>query len=96
MSPSCWGAPICFRTRTIRVAHAEAKSELIAVIHKAGGPAFDPAVPILAFARRMTGYKRPHLLLDDPDRLVAIARRQPFQVVFAGKAHPRDQSGRSS
>jgi starch phosphorylase len=51
-------------------------------------------VPILAFARRMTGYKRPHLLLDDPDRLVAIARRQPFQIVFAGKAHPRDQGGK--
>ena len=78
----------------IRVAHDEAKAELITVIHEAGGPAFDPAVPILAFARRMTGYKRPHLLLDDPDRLVAIARRQPFQVVFAGKAHPRDESGK--
>ena len=42
----------------------------------------------------MTGYKRPHLLLEDPDRLVAMARRQPFQVVFAGKAHPRDDGGK--
>jgi glycogen phosphorylase len=78
----------------VRAAHAEAKAELIATIREAGGPAFDPAVPILAFARRMTGYKRPHLLLDDPERLVAMKRRQPLQVVFAGKAHPRDDGGK--
>src|SRR5215471_7846015 len=78
----------------VRAAHAEAKAELIAAIRAAAGPAFDPAVPILAFARRMTGYKRPHLLLDDPDRLAAMARRQPLQVVFAGKAHPRDDGGK--
>jgi len=51
-------------------------------------------MPILAFARRMTGYKRPHLLLDDPDRLAAIARRHPCQIVFAGKAHPYDEGGK--
>ena len=33
-------------------------------------------------------------MLDDPDRLAAMARRQPFQVVFAGKAHPRDDGGK--
>ena len=58
----------------VGAAHAEAKAELIATIREAGGPSFDPAVPILAFARRMTGYKRPHLLLEDPDRLAAIIR----------------------
>jgi glycogen phosphorylase len=78
----------------IRAAHNEAKAKLIATIRQAGGPAFDPAVPILAFARRMTGYKRPHLLLEDPDRLAAMARRLPFQVVFAGKAHPREDGGK--
>ena len=78
----------------VRAAHAEAKAELLATIRDAGGLGFDPALPILAFARRMTGYKRPHLLLDNPDRLAAIARRQPFQVIFAGKAHPRDEGGK--
>jgi starch phosphorylase len=63
----------------VRAAHAVAKAELIATIREPGGPAFDPAMPILAFARRMTGYKRPHLLLDDPDRLAAMARRQPLR-----------------
>ncbi len=78
----------------VRAAHAEAKAELLALIRASAGVEFDPALPVLAFARRMTSYKRPHLLLDDPDRLAAIARRHPFQVVFAGKAHPRDQGGR--
>jgi len=92
--PELLGRADLLTDQDVRAAHGEAKSELIATIREAGGPAFDPAVPILAFARRMTGYKRPHLLLDDPDRLMAIARRQPFQVVFAGKAHPRDDSGK--
>jgi starch phosphorylase len=78
----------------VRAAHAEAKIELLAAIRDAGGPILDPELPVLAFARRMTGYKRPHLLLDDPDRLVAIAQHYPFQVVFAGKAHPQDSGGK--
>jgi starch phosphorylase len=32
--------------------------------------------------------------LEDPDQLAAIARRQPSQLVFAGKAHPRDEGGK--
>jgi starch phosphorylase len=42
----------------------------------------------------MTGYKRPELLFSDIDRLVALAQDQPFQVVLAGKAHPRDHDGK--
>ena len=42
----------------------------------------------------MTEYKRAGLLFEDVKRLAEIARRQPFQVVFAGLAHPRDESGR--
>jgi hypothetical protein len=61
-------------------------SSLIATIGEAGGPAFDLRRADPGLTRRMTGYKRPHPLLDYPDRLVSIERRQPFQVVFAGKA----------
>ncbi|MDR3538108.1 MAG: alpha-glucan family phosphorylase, partial [Acetobacteraceae bacterium] len=79
----------------IQAAHAQAKAELLAVIRETGGQMFDPTLPVIAFARRMTGYKRAHLLLEDPDRLAAIARQRPFQVVFAGKAHPHDEPGRA-
>lgn len=42
----------------------------------------------------MAEYKRPELLFHDMNRLRHIAARYPFQVVFAGKAHPQDQPGK--
>jgi glycogen phosphorylase len=56
---------------------------------------FDVDVLILGFARRFTPYKRPNLLLHDPDRLLRILSdpRRPVQLIVAGKAHPADQAG---
>jgi starch phosphorylase len=45
----------------------------------------------LCWARRIAPYKRPTLLLQDPNRLIEIARRiGPLQIIIAGKAHPAD------
>ena len=76
--------------------HMEAKHDLISRVKLSAGTDLDPEVPILGFARRMTGYKRPLLLLSDLERLAAIASRHPFQIVMAGKAHPRDDGGKDS
>lgn len=78
----------------VRAAHARAKGELLDSVSALTGVAFDRGVPIIGYARRMTGYKRPELLFSDLDRLEDIARRHPFQIVFAGKAHPRDAEGK--
>lgn len=78
----------------IRAAHRDAKQALIERVRQLTGVAMSPDAPIIGFARRMTAYKRPELLFADPGRLAAIARRQPFQIVLAGKAHPRDEQGR--
>ncbi len=75
-------------------AHLRAKSHLIETVRGLGGVTFDPTLPILGFARRMTAYKRPDLLFSDLERLKSIARRYPFQLVLAGKAHPRDGGGK--
>jgi len=75
-------------------AHREAKRALIERVREDAGLALDPEVPIVGFARRMTAYKRPDLLFADPERLRAVARDFPFQVVIAGKAHPRDEGGK--
>jgi starch phosphorylase len=75
-------------------AHREAKRRLVGTVGELTGVAMDAEVPIIGFARRMTGYKRPHLLFSDLDRLVAINRARPLQVVYAGKAHPRDAAGK--
>jgi len=56
---------------------------------------FEPDTLTLGFARRFATYKRPNLLLHDPDRLLAILtnRTRPVQLVIAGKAHPHDAQG---
>jgi len=76
--------------------HLEAKADLIGQVRSLTGIELDVDKPILGFARRMTGYKRPMLLFSDLERLTAIAARQSFQIVLAGKAHPRDFSGKEA
>ena len=55
----------------------------------------DPEAFTIGFARRATGYKRADLILSDLDRLRQIAKRVgPFQIIYAGKAHPKDAGGK--
>jgi starch phosphorylase len=61
------------------------------------GPFQNADVLTLGFARRFATYKRANLLFHDIDRLAAIVTNEdyPVQIVFAGKAHPADQGGKS-
>ncbi len=56
---------------------------------------FDENVLTMGFARRFATYKRPNLLLHDPDRLIRLLSnpQRPVQLILAGKAHPQDQPG---
>lgn len=62
-----------------------------------------PALPLAAdtltigFARRFVPYKRADLIFRDPDRLAAILNdpKRPVNLIFAGRAHPADQPGKS-
>ena len=56
----------------------------------------DPQTLTLGFARRFASYKRPNLLLYDPERLIRILTHteRPVQILIAGKAHPRDDAGK--
>lgn len=56
---------------------------------------FDADVLTVGFARRFATYKRPNLLLHDPQRLLRLLTdsQRPVQLVIAGKAHPADQPG---
>ncbi len=51
----------------------------------------------LGFARRFVAYKRPNLLLHNPERLLGILfnQQRPVQLIIAGKAHPADQQGQA-
>jgi len=56
----------------------------------------DPAVLTIGFARRFATYKRADLILSQPKRLAKLIEddRRPIQIIFAGKAHPRDDEGK--
>ena len=58
---------------------------------------FDPNALTLGFARRFATYKRPNLLLHDPERLLRLLTnpQRPVQLILAGKAHPADQAGQA-
>lgn len=50
----------------------------------------------IGFARRFTTYKRGNLLIQDPERLIKLLTdpERPVQLIFAGKAHPKDEPGK--
>jgi starch phosphorylase len=62
----------------------------------ASGVMFDPGTLTIGFARRFATYKRANLILKDTERLKRILNdtNRPVQIVFAGKAHPADNSGK--
>jgi starch phosphorylase len=61
------------------------------------GRLLNPDVFTVGFARRFTAYKRPNLLLRNPERLEKIINhpQYPVQLVIAGKAHPLDEEGKA-
>ncbi len=58
---------------------------------------FNPDILTLGFARRFAPYKRPNLLLRDPERLLRILTNSefPVQLIISGKAHPADEEGQN-
>jgi glycogen phosphorylase len=56
----------------------------------------DPGALTIGFARRFAAYKRATLILRDPERLAKLLHDpiRPVQIIFAGKAHPRDDPGK--
>lgn len=65
-------------------------------VAQAAEHALDPNLLTLGFARRFTEYKRPNLLLADPERLrrILLDPARPAQLLVAGKAHPNDEHGK--
>jgi starch phosphorylase len=89
------------RERLVAFARTRLKKQLI----RLGAPAseiaaadevLDPDALTIGFARRFATYKRGDLVFRDPQRLASIVNRtdQPVQLIFAGKAHPKDTGGK--
>ncbi len=80
----------------IQQAHARAKRDLLREVKQATGVQLSENVATFGFARRAAEYKRADLLFSDLNRLRAIQKNTgPFQIIFGGKAHPRDESGKA-
>jgi glycogen phosphorylase len=79
----------------IQQAHYSAKEELISEVAKRTGIKLDRSALTLGFARRTTGYKRAGLFFSDINRLRQIVSNVgPLQIIYGGKAHPRDEGGK--
>ena len=75
-------------------AHRQSKGLLIDYVNKATEIDVDYDTLTLGFARRSTEYKRANLLFSDLEKLKKVNRKGKIQIILAGKAHPRDGSGK--
>ena len=81
----------------IQAAHAETKAALLSEVERRTGTKLDAGTMTIGFARRATGYKRADLLFSDEDRLRRIIERAgALQLVYSGKAHSRDSTGKAA
>jgi starch phosphorylase len=92
--PELLGRAYSIPNAEVAGARAQARKVLIDRVRSLTGIELDGGAAILGFARRMTAYKRPDLLFSNLDWLRSIARKYPFQIVLAGKAHPHDNDGK--
>ncbi len=74
-------------------AHCGAKAYLFQYIEETSGVRLDPEILTIGFARRAAAYKRGDLIFSNAERLLAMGEGR-LQLVFGGKAHPRDNPGK--
>ena len=81
----------------IRQSHRDAKVKLLQAVEAETGEKLDPEAFTVGFARRATGYKRAPMFMADPARIRKIVESAgALQVVYGGKAHPRDDGGKAN
>jgi starch phosphorylase len=76
-------------------AHMKAKQDLLDFVHTSSGLQMDIDVLTLGFARRATEYKRATMIFSDIEKLKEVKSQDKIQLIFAGKAHPKDTMGKS-
>jgi starch phosphorylase len=75
-------------------AHIKAKQDLLDFVDGEAGSRMDIDTLTVGFARRATEYKRATMVFSDLKKLKEVERQGRIQLVFAGKAHPRDEMGK--
>jgi alpha-glucan phosphorylase-like protein len=87
-----WELRTTLRRRLVEFAYRKASAASLPQICT-----LDPEALTIGFARRMAPYKRAVLIFSDLDRAKALFTNpdRPLQLVFAGKAHPKNDLGKS-
>lgn len=75
-------------------AHLRTKVALFEYIYKNNKVMLDVDTLTLGFARRATEYKRATMIFSDIEKLAQLTNKSKIQLIFAGKAHPRDTGGK--
>jgi starch phosphorylase len=75
-------------------AHVRLKRQLLDEVQRRHGVTLEPDALLVGFARRAAGYKRSDLVLRDAQRLERLLGQHQVRILFSGKAHPDDASGR--
>ena len=76
-------------------AHMKAKQDLLDFVHTSSGLQMDIDALTLGFARRATEYKRATMIFSDLEKLKEVNSQGKIQLIFAGKAHPKDELGKN-
>jgi starch phosphorylase len=76
-------------------AHFEEKKTLLTYVENQTKIKMNPEKLTIGFARRVTAYKRTGLIFSDLSRLRRLNKRREIQLIFAGKAHPKDEAGKN-
>jgi len=91
--PEVWAGVDRITDAELLALRSTLRGRLVKLINERTGAGFDADKLTIGFARRFAPYKRGWLVLSQPERLAAILE-QGVQLVFAGKAHPRDEHGK--
>ncbi len=75
--------------------HQTNKSNMLRYISDQTGTELSSEVLTVVWARRFAAYKRPNLVLQDIECLKQLAQEKQLQILFAGKAHPKDSVGQA-
>lgn len=75
-------------------AHMNNKNKLINFVYARNGVKLDPDCLLIGFSRRAAPYKRSNLIFSDKSRIEPLLNEHKIQIIFSGKAHPLDDTGK--
>ncbi|MCB1129447.1 MAG: glycogen/starch/alpha-glucan phosphorylase, partial [Verrucomicrobiae bacterium] len=93
--PAVWEGVYGIEASALWMLRSHLRMRLLEEVARRTGRELDPDALTIGFARRFAPYKRGDLIFTDPERLWMILNgEQPVNLLFAGKAHPRDDAGK--